>query len=82
MARVRIAFASKDYVTGQQVLFKVYDKNENLIYQGFGNEWANTGVYYLEGNLSFLFGQTYLVMAEEVTGNWKASKIVTQNDAI
>jgi hypothetical protein len=82
MARVRVAFASKDYVSGQQVRFKVYDDDNSLIYQGFGTEWANTGVYYVEGDLNFWFGQTYLVMAEEVTGNWKASKIVTRQDVI
>lgn len=79
---VRVAFASRNFVSGQQVRFKLYDRNEHLINTSFGNEWADTGVYYKDYNLSFGGNRVYLVIAEEVTGNWKASKLINESDKL
>lgn len=79
---VRVAFASKNFVTGQQVRFKLYDRNENLIDNSFGNEWANTGVYYKDYDINLSGRRTYLCIAEEVSGDWKASKLITKQDKI
>jgi len=79
---IRVAFASKNFISGQQVRFKLYDFNENLIENSFGNEWANTGVYYKDYNLNLNGRRTYLCIAEEVSGVWQASKLITKNDKI
>lgn len=79
MFKVRVAFAAKNFVSGQQVRFKLYDRNENLISNSFGNEWADTGVYYKEWNLRFFRYKPYLVLAEEENGAWKACKLLTKN---
>lgn len=80
--KIRVAFASKDFVSGQQVRFKLYDWNENLIDTSFGNEWANTGVYYKNYNLNTNARRNYLVIAEEITGTWKACKLITKQDRL
>lgn len=82
MPKVRPTFASKNYVSGQQVHFKIYDSDGNLVKNQVAHEWANTGVYFLELNLNFGGDKTYLVIAEEANGRWKASKLLTQNDTI
>lgn len=79
---VRICFSTKNFISGQSIRFIVYDKNGNLIYNALGNEWgSNTGIYYVEGNLSFTKNgnESYLVIAEEVNGSWKAYKSITKN---
>lgn len=82
MALVRIAFEAKDYASGQQVLFRVFNKDNNLIYQGYGLEWGNTGVYYIEGDLDFTLAQTYLIVALDITGEWKSTKLISKQDII
>lgn len=78
---VRISFSSRNFVSGQNVKFFVYNKNGVLIYSGFGNELGTSGIYYVEGNLSFtLLGQeVYTIIAEEINGNWKAHRTITKN---
>jgi hypothetical protein len=82
MPKVRPTFASKNYVTGQQVRFKVYSNTGAEILNQLADEWDSTGVYFLELNLNFSGNKTYLVIAEEVSGTWKASKLLTQKDTI
>ncbi len=79
---IRVAFAAKNFASGQTVIFTVYDRNGVIIFEGPGYEWGNSGVYYLEGTLWFLLNNVYLVIAEEAGGKWKASKIITENDHI
>ena len=82
MAQVRVAFASKLFASNQQVDFKIYDKDNNLVHQSLGNEWANTGVYYVEANLSFSNKRVYIVIATELNGTWKATKLINKYDQL
>ena len=82
MAWIRPTFASKNYVSGQQVRFKVYSEDGSLILNQLVPEWGHTGVYSMEIKLSFTGTKTYLVIAEEVNGHWKASKLFTEKDTI
>ena len=82
MSKVKPTFASQNYVSGQQVRFKIYNDVGHLILNQFAHEWDSTGVYFLDLNLNFCGNKTYLVIAEESNGSWKASKLLTQNDVI
>lgn len=82
MSKVKPTFASKNYVSGQQVRFKIYNDDGHLVLNQVAHEWASTGVYFLDLNVNFCGDKTYLVIAEEVGGRWKASKLLTQNDVI
>lgn len=79
---VRVAFAAKNFASGQNVTFKIYDHKGKKVFQGPGDEWAHEGVYYIEKELKFTGNEVYLAVAEEAGGKWKASKIVTKSDQI
>ena len=74
MAIKRIAFASKDFKTGQQVNFKIIDNNNLICFNDFGSEWLNAGVYWVEYNFSTT--KNYLIIATEITGKWKSAYLV------
>jgi hypothetical protein len=82
MALVRIAFASKNFETGLTVKFTIYNKTGLLIRDVNGIEWATTGVYYRDENLSFTGKATYLAIAEDVNGSWKSARLITPSDAL
>lgn len=82
MAQVRIAFASKNFESGLTVQFKIYNKTGALLINTNGFEWANTGVYYIDENLSFSGKASYLAIAEDINGSWKSAKLVTQSDVL
>jgi hypothetical protein len=71
---MRLVFASHGYVSGQTVIFKIYDSNQNLISNQLGTEWANTGNYYID--VSLVPTELYLVVAEEQTGAWRGSRYI------
>ena len=84
MPSIRVSFGAKNFQSNQKVFFTVYNKRGNLIYKKFGNEWGNTGVYYLDIKLKFSFfrNNIYLVIAEEINGNWKAFKTIKRIDRL
>ncbi len=71
---MRIVFAAKNYQTGLNINFKVYDSNQTLIFDDLGTEWGTTGNYYID--ISLTPTEFYLIIAEETAGNWKASRYV------
>lgn len=82
MAWIRPTFSSKNFATGQQVNFKVYNTDGVLLINQLANEIADTGVYTLELSLSFTTRKTYLVVAEESSGSWRAARLFTTNDTL
>jgi len=84
MSKVKVAFASKNFQSNEMIEFKIYDQYENLIYESFGNEWSDSGVYYIEVNLYFpwFFHRTYLVIAKEVFGIWKSAKLISKKNVV
>ena len=79
---IRVVFASKNFISGQQVNFTIHDNLNNIVFNGLGSEWGSTGVYFLELSLRIRFNQFFLIIAEEVNGNWKSSKLLTKNDLL
>jgi len=71
---MRIAFASKGFISGQQINFKVYDQDANIIFDNNGLEWGSTGIYYIDILLSPLIH--YLVIASEANNAWQATKYI------
>ena len=78
---VRICFSSQEFASGSNIKFKIFDKNNNLIFNELGIEWANTGVYFIETQLLFQNNQNnvYLVIAKDKNSKWKSFKTITQN---
>ena len=76
-------FASRNFISEQQIKFTVYKYNGQIICQKNGIEIGNTGVYYIELNANFnffCFNRSYLIIAEEINGNWKSAKVFTKRD--
>lgn len=71
---MRIVFAAKNYISGQNVNFKIYDENQNIIFDELGTEWGTTGNYYIDVSLDPT--KLYLIVAEENSGSWKASRYI------
>jgi len=82
MAWIRPAFSMKGFQSGKSINFKVYDNLNALIYNGPASEWLNTGVYFVQLSVSFASNRTYLVIATDTEGTWKAARMYSSNDQI
>lgn len=80
---MRIYFASRDFQSSQQVIFKIYNSDGNIIYTNYGQELGDSGVYFISVNLDFgmlFWKKEYIVIAEEINGDWKATKHLTKEE--
>lgn len=84
MALVRVTFASKNFQSNLSINFKIYDRNDILLYNTTTMEWAGTGVYFNEYDLTFRKNgdDIYLAIAEEPISGWKGAKLITAQDAV
>jgi len=89
--KLKPTFVSKNFKSGQRVLFTVYNEQAKIIFSGLGKEWALTGVYYIDLEVPItsstetstdLKNKFYLVIAEEINGVWKSAKLFNLKDAI
>ncbi len=83
--KVYPTFASRNFVSGQQIKFTVYKYNGQIVFQGNGKEIGNTGVYYIELKMNLfwrLINETLLIIAEESNGNWKSAKVLNGKNII
>lgn len=70
---MRISFVAKNFTSGLHVVFDIYKKNGTKLATVMGQEWAHTGVYYIDYIL--LFG-VFLVVAHDTAGHWKAARMI------
>ncbi len=71
---MRIVFAAKDFNSGVDIKFKLYDMNGVKITHKMGDEIGNLGIYYKDFDLTP--GEQYIIIASEVGGSWKAFKYI------
>jgi hypothetical protein len=69
----RFCFASKNFVSGQQVRFTIIDDSNVTVFNGLATEWGTSGTYYV--NFNFASTKNYLIIATEITGKWKAARL-------
>jgi hypothetical protein len=71
MSIERFGFVAKNFQSGQQVHFLIINESNNIVFDDYGTEWGNYGVYYITYN--FNSNKNYLIIAEESEGRWKAA---------
>jgi hypothetical protein len=69
-----VFFGSKNFQSGLAVQITAYRLNGTIAQQQVALEVGTIGVYY--SILSLSKGQTYVILAIELTGTWKAFQVV------
>jgi len=70
---MKLFFAALDFETGLFPTFKIYNfSTEELMNSGNVSEFLNTGIYYVDVDLSDEID--YIVIVEQ--GNWKSFKYI------
>lgn len=77
--KFRPTFKAKNFASGLNIIFDIYDKNHNLISTVNATEWGNTGNYYVETGNIFFFFLPLLVIARTPLGEKIDSTILDKN---